>query len=202
LWLGGRGKQAWGWLAGLSRSPSYDHLRTAIFGTDPGEAGRLLREARREAGLSQVELADRAAVSQSVISAYESGSRQPSVPTLARLVAATGLELEMRARRPLVSTHLGGPLGIRLRERAGELRIVAAHGLSNVRVFGSVARGEDHEGSDVDLLVDVPAGMRLLGLARAQRDLEDILGAPVDLVPARDLKPLVAEALLADVIAL
>lgn len=170
---------------------------------DPREAGSLLREARREAGLSQVELAERAAVSQSVVSAYESGSRQPSVPTLARLVAATGLELEMRARRPLVSRRLGGPFGIRLRERAEDLKIVAAqHGLANVRVFGSVARGEDHEGSDVDLLVDVPAGMGLLGLARAQRDLEEVLGAPVDLVSAGDLKPLVAEAVRADVILL
>jgi len=170
---------------------------------DPTEAGSLLRQARREAGLSQVELAERAAVSQSVVSAYESGSRQPSVPTLARLVAATGLELEMRARRPLVSRRLGGPLGIRLRERAEELKFVAAqHGLANVRVFGSVARGDDHEGSDVDLLVDVPAGMGLLGLARAQRDLEEVLGVPVDVVPARDLKHLVAEAVRADVIAL
>jgi predicted nucleotidyltransferase len=143
-------------------------------------------------------------VSQSVVSAYESGSRQPSVPTLARLVAATGFELEMRARHPhLVPRTLSGPLGRRLREHGGEVKVVAArHGLSNVRVFGSVARGEDHEGSDVDLLVDVPAGMGLLGLARAQRDLEEVLRAPVDLVPAGDLKPLVAEAVLADFIAL
>ena len=171
---------------------------------DSAEAGRLLRRARREAGLSQVELAERAAVSQSVVSAYESGSRQPSVPTLARLVAATGLEFEMRARRPhLVAPRLAGPLGMRLRERAEAVKIVATqHGLSNVRVFGSVARGEDHEGSDIDLLADIPAGMGLLGLARAQRDIEDVLGAPVDLVPAGDLKPPVAEAILVDLIAL
>jgi predicted nucleotidyltransferase/DNA-binding XRE family transcriptional regulator len=171
---------------------------------DAGDAGRLLRRARREAGLSQVELAERAAVSQSVVSAYESGARQPSVPTLTRLVAATGLELEMRVRRPrAVSNQLGGPLGVRLRERTEEVKIVATqHGLSNVRVFGSVSRGEDSEGSDVDLLVDVPAGMGLVGLSRAQRDLEGVLGAPVDLVPAGDLKARVAEGVLADVIRL
>jgi transcriptional regulator with XRE-family HTH domain len=63
-------------------------------------AGSVLREARRRAGLSQVELARRAGVTQSVVSAYESGARQPSVPTLARLVGATGFELELQLRPP------------------------------------------------------------------------------------------------------
>ena len=74
-------------------------------------AGSLLREARRRAHLSQVELARRAGVAQSVVSAYESGTRQPSLPTLTRLVAATGLDLDVRVRRsrsPL--TRLTGPL--------------------------------------------------------------------------------------------
>lgn len=54
-----------------------------------------LRRARREAGLSQVELARRAGVTQSVVSAYESGARQPSLPMLERLVNATGHDLEL-----------------------------------------------------------------------------------------------------------
>ena len=51
-------------------------------GVDPelAMAGVLLRQARKRAGLSQVDLADRAGVTQSVISAYESGQRQPSLP--------------------------------------------------------------------------------------------------------------------------
>jgi transcriptional regulator with XRE-family HTH domain len=49
-------------------------------------AAALLRDARLRAGLSQAELGRRAGVTQSVVSAYESGARQPSVPTLARLV--------------------------------------------------------------------------------------------------------------------
>ena len=56
-------------------------------------AGTLLRQARKRAGLSQVGLATRAAVAQSVISAYESGQRQPSLPALTRLVDAAGFEL-------------------------------------------------------------------------------------------------------------
>ncbi|GAC1314244.1 MAG: nucleotidyltransferase family protein [Chloroflexota bacterium] len=73
---------------------------------------------------------------------------------------------------------------------------VARHGLSNVRVFGSIARGEDIGESDVDLLVDVAAGVGLIGLARCERDLEALLGAPVDLVAADDVKPGVAASVL------
>jgi predicted nucleotidyltransferase len=58
-----------------------------------------------------------------------------------------------------------------------------------LRVFGSVARGEDRADSDVDLLVDLPEHMSFFGLARLQSELESILGARVDLVPSQDLKP-------------
>jgi predicted nucleotidyltransferase len=56
-------------------------------------------------------------------------------------------------------------------------------------VFGSVARGQDRPDSDVDLLADLPPGLGLFGLGRVQAELEAILGARVDLVPASDLKP-------------
>jgi uncharacterized protein len=166
-------------------------------------AGALLREARRRARLSQVELARRAGVAQSVVSAYESGSRQPSLPTLARLVTASGLDLDVRVRRsPSPLSRLTGPLGRRLRLHRRQVRqTAAAHGLSNVRVFGSVARGEDTPDSDIDLLVDVAPGVGLLGLARCQHELESLLEARVELVPAGDLKLNVARAVRAEVIA-
>ena len=53
-------------------------------------ADALLQKARREAGLTQAELAARAGTTQSVVSAYESGHRQPAIPTLAALVDAAG----------------------------------------------------------------------------------------------------------------
>jgi predicted nucleotidyltransferase/DNA-binding XRE family transcriptional regulator len=158
-------------------------------------AGALLRQARLRARLSQAELAARAGLTQSVISAYESGRRQPSLPTLARLVEAAGYELAVGVRRPPRGlARLTGPVGARVRARRRELLgAAAAHGLSNLAVFGSVARGEERPGSDVDLLVDLPSGMGLFGLGRARADLESIVGAPVDLVPASDLKPGVRE---------
>jgi predicted nucleotidyltransferase/DNA-binding XRE family transcriptional regulator len=161
--------------------------------------GALLRDARRLAGLTQVELGRRAGVTQSVISAYESGARQPSLPTLARLVAATGWELALDVRKPAPAwSRLTGPLGRRVvQHRRALSRATAAHGASNLRVFGSVARGEDNEDSDVDLLVDLAPGSGLLGLAALERDLSQILQAKVDVVPASDLKLEVArEALI------
>ena len=162
--------------------------------------GTLVREARRRAGLSQKELGRRAGVTQSVVSAYESGARQPSLPTLERLVRAAGCELDIavRGRRPQVQT-LGGPVGQKLFGQRRKVRdIIARHGMSNVRVFGSVARGEDTVESDVDLLVDVAPGVGLVGLARCERDLEALLGVSVDLVPADDLKPGVAASALSE----
>ncbi len=160
-------------------------------GNERPSAAAVLRVARKRARLSQVELASRAGVTQSVISAYESGRRQPSLPTLAALVEAAGFELEVSVQElPGKLGRLTGPVGRRVRRHRAEMvAAAAAHGVANLRVFGSVARGEDRPDSDVDLLADVPAGMGLLGLGRVAEDLEAVVGAKVDLVPAGHLKP-------------
>jgi uncharacterized protein len=143
-------------------------------------------------------------VSQSVISAYEAGRRQPSLPTLARLIGATGSRLEVRLQRPPTNPRpLGGQLGQRLRAQRDDVTAAATrHGASNVRVFGSVARGEEMADSDVDLLVDLPDGAGLFLLARLQRELEEILHARVEVVPASDLKPAVRANVERDLVAL
>ena len=141
-------------------------------------------------------------MAQSVVSAYESGARQPSVPTLARLIAATGFELDMRLSESAVTGTANGRLGQRVRRHRVELQeVLARYGLSNARVFGSVARGDEGSESDVDLLVDVPEGVGLMTLGRCQAELERLLGARVDLVPAGDLKAHVATEVLAEAVA-
>jgi predicted nucleotidyltransferase/DNA-binding XRE family transcriptional regulator len=167
-------------------------------------AGALLRQARTRAGLSQAELAARAGVTQSVISAYESGHRQPAIPTLAALVDAAGYELGLSLRRhPGRLARLSGPVGRRVRRLRHDLvAAAAAHGVRNLGVFGSVARGEDRPDSDVDLLADLPPGLSLFGLGRVEADLEAILGSRVDLTPAADLKPGVRARVERDVVAL
>jgi predicted nucleotidyltransferase len=113
-----------------------------------------------------------------VISAYESGRRQPAVPALATLVNAAGYDLALGLRRqPGRLARLSGPVGRRVRRHRHDLvAAAAAHGVQNLRVFGSVARGEDRPDSDVDLLADLPPGLSLFGLGRAEADLEAIIG--------------------------
>jgi predicted nucleotidyltransferase len=77
-------------------------------------------------------------------------------------------------------------------QRRDLVAAAAAHDVTSLRVFGSVARGEDRPDSDLDLLVDLPPDIGLLELGRVQAELEAILGTKVDLVPASDLKPAVA----------
>ncbi len=167
-------------------------------------AGDLLREARTRAGLTQEGLAERAGLRQSVISVYESGRRQPSLPTLAAMVAATGYTLDVRLTRPQSPlSRLNGPLGRRLRQRrAALLALTTERGVRVIGVFGSVARGQERPDSDVDLLVELPVGMGLLGLGRLQQAVEELLGASVDLVPATDLKPGVRPNIEADLVCL
>lgn len=78
------------------------------------------------------------------------------------------------------------------------LPVTRRYGVTNVRLFGSFARGEQRRNSDVDLLVDLPDGMTLLKLAGLKRELEDALNRKVDVVPARSIKPALRESILAD----
>ena len=76
-----------------------------------------------------------------------------------------------------------------LREKREEiLRIAAAHKATNVRVFGSAARGDADEASDVDFLVEFNSGSGLLDYAALVRELEALLGRKVDVVGDKALK--------------
>lgn len=77
-------------------------------------------------------------------------------------------------------------------------RITRAHGATDVRVFGSVARGDERPGSDVDLLVSMPRDYSLLDVAGLQGELEDALGRKVDLVPDDCVKPALRSRILAE----
>jgi predicted nucleotidyltransferase len=95
------------------------------------------------------------------------------------------------------------PLGhLLVRHRDEVLAIAQAYGASNVRVFGSTARGDDAVGSDIDLLVDLAHSVGLFDLERLQIAICDLLGVMVDVVPASMLKPRVKERVQGDVILL
>jgi len=121
------------------------------------------------------------------------------LPTLAALVASTGNDLLVGLREVQGLDKLTGPLGRRVRDARSRLKAAAAaHGASNLAVFGSVARGQESVDSDVDLLADLPEDMGLFGLGRLQSDLAAILGTRADLVPEANLKPGMREAVRAD----
>lgn len=140
-----------------------------------------------------------------MISAYEAGKREPALPTLAKLIEATGHTLTVGLDRSDRSVRglPDSPLGRRVRQhRQALLEAVAEAGGSNLRVFGSVARGQDTPESDVDLLVDMPEGTGLFALQALEGRLRRILHVDVDLSPPASLKPRVRAEAQAEAIAL
>jgi predicted nucleotidyltransferase len=84
-----------------------------------------------------------------------------------------------------------------LRTKRDDILLIAAkYGASNVRVFGSVARGEADEQSDIDLLVDLEPKRSLLELAGLLVDLEELLGCKVDVVPEDSLRKRIKDRVL------
>jgi predicted nucleotidyltransferase len=78
------------------------------------------------------------------------------------------------------------------------LELAAHHGARNVRVFGSVARGEDRSDSDIDFLVDVELGRSVLDVIGLQQDLEELLGRRVEVFTDGDLSPYMQNQVLAE----
>jgi uncharacterized protein len=74
-------------------------------------------------------------------------------------------------------------------KRQQVLEIAAEHGARNVRLFGSVARGESTETSDLDLLIEMAPERTLLDVIAIKQDLEDLLGCKVDVVTEAAISP-------------
>jgi uncharacterized protein len=76
------------------------------------------------------------------------------------------------------------------------------HGATRVRVFGSFARGDNREGSDLDLLIELEPGRSLLDLIAIKQDLEDLLGVHVDVVTERSISPYLRDTVLKEAVVL
>ncbi len=128
--------------------------------------------------MSARDLAAKSGVSPSTVTRIERGEINPTVTMLERLLDASGNELVVtvhpRPDRPTLAA---------LRERRDEiLDIVASRGGSNVRVFGSVARGDSSVDSDVDVLIDVPAGTGLITIEQIANALDAVVPWRVDVM--------------------
>lgn len=82
------------------------------------------------------------------------------------------------------------------------LNLAAQHGTSNIRIFGSVARDEEGEDSDIDFLVDMESDRSLLDRIGLIQDLEDILGRKVDVATVKGLRESFRERIMSQAIPL
>lgn len=172
----------------------------------PVQIDRLIRQARRAAGLSQADLARRARTSQSAVARYERAVATPSLATLERLLRACGRPLQLTMSAPRQSSSVARRMtvssGRRLLERNRRRLLAAArrNGARAVRLFGSAARGDESASSDVDLLVELEPDRTLLDLVAFQQDASDILGVRVDAATPEILRAGVRERVLAEAI--
>ncbi len=107
------------------------------------------------------------------------------------------MRLATRMRQPCCQNATMRPSIVLASQRSRVLALAAARGAQAVRVFGSVATGQDQEGSDLDLLVDMPPGASLLQIVGLQIELEDALGVKVDLCTECELHPALKARILA-----
>lgn len=110
-------------------------------------------------------------------------------------VHTLGSENEMSATGNLLA-HIVG------KRRREILRVAAMHRVRDVRVFGSVARGEAKPGSDLDLLVKLDPETSLLDLIAFKQDLEDMLGCQVDVLTEASVSPYIRDQVLQEAIRL
>lgn len=132
-----------------------------------------LRTARIAARLSQTELDKLAATSQSRVSSYEQGKVTPARATRDRLIHATR------------ST----PSHVLFQQRDRVVELAEGRHASNVRVFGSCARGEDTTQSDIDLVVTFGPEASLFDQVGLEMDLSELLDYPVQVISERSVRP-------------
>jgi uncharacterized protein len=160
--------------------------------------GNRIADARRAAGLSQSALADAIFLDRTAVSKIESGQRHVSSMELASIAKSLS--------RPIQSffdekAPVGDPLSLVRRKRTAILRIARKHGARSIRVFGSAARGEATQESDIDFLVEMEPGRGLFAQAAMLLELQDLLGRDVDVVTVDGLRERIRERVLDEAMA-
>lgn len=103
----------------------------------------------------------------------------------------------------LLRFHSSSPSGMALRRHASQIRkLVGAAGGQRVRVFGSLATGQDRPDSDVDLLFEMTKPLSLMDLARLENQIADLLERKVDLVPESSLHPAARDRIVSEAVLL
>lgn len=164
-------------------------MATPVEDRDASHFGRTLATARRRSRLTQTELARRLGTTQAALTRLETGRFLPSVRTLQRLARTLRVTFEIGEDGNL-AIRSGSPVApslAELRTRRDEiLALATAEGAANLRVFGSVARGEAAPDSDIDLVVEFKPGYSLMNLSGLQLGLEEMLGRRVHVTTLPD----------------
>ena len=155
---------------------------TASLAVIAQETDEAIRQARTQM-VAAVRNASKNGMSQQEI-ARQIGRSQPEVSRLLHFHGTTPLARRLRAARRQV------------------IEMVEAAGGSNVRVFGSVATGREHEGSDIDLLFHMDQPLGLMDLAGLEMELGTVLHADVDLVPDTNIRPTMRERIISEAVPL
>jgi len=144
------------------------------------DTAALVAQVRRSSGLSQMDLAKRAGTSQPAVARYETGASRPSTDTLQRLARAAGFDIQVHLV-PIKPRNVSSERAKKLLRMRGEiLAALTKSGASNARLFGSVGRGEDVEGSDIDLLVNFDINRGLVPIMHLNEELSNLLGEKVE----------------------
>ena len=166
------------------------------------DSAAIIDEVRRMAGLTQAQLARRSGTSQAAIARYESGDSNPSTATLQRITRAAGFEVQLNLVA-VKASDLSSKRAAKLRKQRGKINsLLSEAGASNPRIFGSVARGEDNQSSDIDLLVDFDVKLGLLPIIELNQKLSELLGERVEVSPVQVLKHSVLESALSEAVPL
>ena len=168
------------------------------------DIAQLITTSREQAGLTQARLAAQAGTSQATLSKYESGEAMPTIATLERLLAASGSTLKLSSERSPRQLDIRRGRMRFLRENRREIiAILNQNHAYNPEVFGSVARGDDSEASDIDLLIDFDVKKQgLLPLAHIADTLSEKFHQQFDLVPRSVIAEHVASHAMKEVVPL
>ena len=127
-------------------------------------------------------------------------ARQTGKPSLTSLAEIAFRKL---LADPIPDEEEGGSLIRRVLANRSAIKTIASrHGATNVRLFGSVARGQESSGSDIDLLATLEPGRTLFDLAAIRSELEELLEVVVDVVPDSNLGGELREEILGEALTL
>ena len=163
----------------------------------------ILINARKSSRLTQLQVAERAGTTQSAVARYEKGVLTPSVDTLQRLLKANGFDLQLDIKKSKVIAERS-PLAKKIQANRGKIKkLLVDAGATNIRIFGSVARGTDSKYSDADFLVDVERNSRdTIKVMLVASKIEKILGCKVDVIVSHLCKKEILKSALSDAIPL